>query len=98
MPDHHALGRSRRVSLVSPGASREADMLTPTQGARRRTWFLISLGLSVVVFLGDYLSGWEVSFSTFYLIPISMAAWFLGARASLILAALSTLSGLGPTS
>lgn len=38
----------------------------------------LSLGLVIVVGLVDYLSGFAIFFSAFYLIPVALAAWFLG--------------------
>ncbi|NKE69952.1 diguanylate cyclase [Candidatus Manganitrophus noduliformans] len=47
---------------------------------KRSTSFLLTLGFLLVVLFGflDHLTGPEVAFSIFYLIPISMIAWFLG--------------------
>ncbi len=46
---------------------------------------LTVLGLVLVFLLGtlDYLTGPELSFSIFYLLPISMAAWFVGRRSGI---------------
>ena len=37
-----------------------------------------SLGLVVIVGLVDYLTGFELSFFALYLIPVALAAWFIG--------------------
>jgi len=37
-----------------------------------------SLGLVAVVGLVDYFTGYEIFFSAFYLIPVALAAWFVG--------------------
>jgi len=42
-----------------------------------------------VVGIVDYLTGYEISFSLFYLAPVSMAAWYSGRRAGVAIAALS---------
>jgi diguanylate cyclase (GGDEF)-like protein len=55
---------------------------------------LLSVCLFVVVFvLGylDYLSGFEYAFSLFYLIPVALAAWFIGRRSAIILSVLSAV-------
>lgn len=39
----------------------------------------------------DYITGVEMSFSIFYLIPVSLAAWFLGRRAGLMTSAFSSV-------
>jgi signal transduction histidine kinase len=39
---------------------------------------VVSLGLVVIVGLLDYLTGFELSLFAFYLIPVSVAAWFIG--------------------
>lgn len=55
-------------------------------------------GLAVAVLLVgvvgalDYLSGWEVSFAIFYLIPVSLATWRTGRGAGLVVAGLSTVA------
>lgn len=48
----------------------------------------------IVVILGylDYLTGFEYSFSLFYLLPIGLAAWFIGRRSALILSVLSAIT------
>jgi NtrC-family two-component system sensor histidine kinase KinB len=57
---------------------------------------LILLGLVLVGLIGalDYLTGPELSFSIFYLIPIALAAWFGGSQAGIFVSAMSTLSWL----
>ena len=47
----------------------------------------ILLALCIGVF--DYLTGTHVSLSVFYLLPVSLAAWFIGAGFALFIAALS---------
>jgi NtrC-family two-component system sensor histidine kinase KinB len=47
------------------------------------------LALSVLLSLFDYLTGPEISFSIFYLIPISMIAWLAGRRCGIVMSATS---------
>jgi signal transduction histidine kinase len=53
-----------------------------------------ALGFVLIVLLGviDYLTGPELSFSIFYLLPISLVAWLVGRRAGVV------VSGAGATS
>lgn len=46
---------------------------------------LSAIGVGVVILLGimDFATGFELSFSFFYLIPVSMAAWAMGRKAGL---------------
>ena len=44
------------------------------------TWAMIGFFLIAVVGFLDFLTGYEISFSLFYLIPISLVVWFAGRR------------------
>jgi hypothetical protein len=39
----------------------------------------------------DYLTGWEISFSIFYIYPIFVASWYIGRRTGIVLAVLSSI-------
>jgi diguanylate cyclase (GGDEF)-like protein len=56
--------------------------------------FVIIAGFVVTVFIGilDYLTGNELSFSIFYLIPILIATWFAGRKAGVFLSLASSIS------
>lgn len=54
-------------------------------------WTIIGLALITVVGLVDYLTGYEISLSLFYLIPISLLAWFAGRRFGIAAAVISAL-------
>jgi diguanylate cyclase (GGDEF)-like protein len=43
-------------------------------------------GLLAIIGLADYLTGWEISLRPFYLIPVSLAAWYLSRRGAVIAA------------
>lgn len=45
---------------------------------RRSAWAVFAMALALIASLGavDYLTGSEVSFSIFYLLPVSLAAWY----------------------
>jgi hypothetical protein len=51
----------------------------------------MSLGALMIVAVIDYATGYEFMFHTFYSIPVSMAAWYIGRRAAV---AMSVASGI----
>ncbi len=53
--------------------------------------FKLALGAVLVVLIGfvDYVTGSEISFSIFYLLPISLMTWYIDRRTGLIVAAIS---------
>lgn len=55
----------------------------------KRGW-LITIAVGVVFILGyiDYITGFELSFSLFYLIPVTMIAWVTGRKTGLAFSAL----------
>jgi len=57
---------------------------------------LITLALLLVVLIGavDYLTGFETSFSIFYLLAIGLAAWFLGRGFAIFISILSVVVSL----
>ncbi len=60
---------------------------------KRSKPFWVSTGLAFVIILGiiDYFTGYEVSFSLFYLIPIFTVVWFTNGRMGLLLSSASAL-------
>lgn len=50
---------------------------------------LISIALVGLLGAVDYLTGYEISFSIFYLIPVAYAAWYLRVRAGIVIAVIS---------
>ncbi len=65
--------------------------------AARSTRTLTILALALIVVLGgiDIITGHELSFSIFYLIPVSMAAWTVGKRLGLVIAVAAAGMWLG---
>ncbi|WP_083901728.1 GGDEF domain-containing protein [Pseudanabaena sp. PCC 6802] len=61
--------------------------------ARQSKAFWIIAGLIQIALLGiiDYLTGYEISLSLFYLVPLAAIAWFIGSRSGIWAAAVSTL-------
>jgi signal transduction histidine kinase len=53
--------------------------------------FLIAVTFILLVFIGavDYLTGYSLSFLTFYLLPVTLAAWFIGRAFAVGIAILS---------
>jgi signal transduction histidine kinase len=64
---------------------------------RRSQPFLVLAGLAVLVVIGtiDYLTGFEVLFSVFYLLEVALAAWFVGKGFGLLMSVLSVLVWIG---
>src|SRR5664279_645957 len=64
---------------------------------RRSQPFLIIAGLVVLVVIGvvDYLTGFEMLFSVFYLLEVGLAAWFVGKGFGLVMSVLSVLVWIG---
>jgi signal transduction histidine kinase len=64
---------------------------------RRSRTSLILAGLGVLVVIGiiDYLTGYEMQFSVFYLLGVGLAAWFVGKGFGLVMSVLSVLVWIG---
>ncbi len=58
---------------------------------------LIVAGLAVLVLIGivDYLTGFEMLFSVFYLLEVGLAAWFVGKGFGVVMSVLSVVVWLG---
>lgn len=54
-------------------------------------WFIVGLGLIVAVGFADYYTGYELSFSLFYLIPIGVAAWYSSKKMGFIMSVIATI-------
>ena len=55
------------------------------QTQTKRTVTLLALGLAVLTAGLDYWSGPQLSFTLFYLLPVTLSAWFVGRSAALSL-------------
>ncbi len=53
---------------------------------RRSQWEIIALGLALLALVGaeDFLSGYELSFSIFYLVPVVLVTWFASQTAGFL--------------
>ncbi len=59
----------------------------------RSKWYLLSISLLSVfiIGIGDYLTGIQITFALFYLLPITFITWFAGLREGLFVSALSAI-------
>jgi len=56
--------------------------------------FALAVSVTVLVAVGDYLTGPYLAFATFYLFPVGLAAWYAGRRAALVVALLAAALGV----
>lgn len=63
---------------------------------RKKSRLFIVLGIVSVLLLGiiDYVTGPWISFSIFYLIPITMGTWFVNRRAGILISIISAITWL----
>ena len=57
----------------------------------RPFWVMTGAALLCLVGVADYLTGYEVSFSLFYVIPIALVTWFTTARLGMVFAVASAM-------
>ena len=83
-----ALGLDRAEPFPSLVTRRAGELL-----AERSQPMLISLTWALVLLVGavDYLTGYEISLLLFYLLPVSLAVWFVSQRFAVLIA----LSSIG---
>ncbi len=64
---------------------------------RRSRTALVCAGLAMLALIGlvDYLTGFEILFSVFYLIAVGLAAWFVGRGFGLLMSFLSAIVWIG---
>ncbi len=55
----------------------------------------ISIGLTVLIGLGDQVTGADVAFTLLYAAPIALATWYAGIRGGMWISLLATLSSIG---
>ncbi len=60
----------------------------------RPLFILAAITIVLVVGAADYLTGFEISFSVFYLLAVSIAAWFVGRSFAVAISALSVVVSL----
>ncbi len=64
---------------------------------RSPRWLLIVAGLIMLALIGpiDFLTGYEVFFSVFYLLAVGLAAWYVGRGVGLLMSVLSVAVWIG---
>lgn len=67
-------------------------LLEHLDGISRTMAVVLALLLTVMLGLLDYFTGYELSFSLFYLFPVSLVAWRLGGRAGVLVSVLDALT------
>ena len=70
------------------------DLALILEKRSRAFWVICGLALTILLGVVDLLTGYELSFSLFYLAPISLVSWFAGRRAGLLISAASALTWL----
>jgi diguanylate cyclase (GGDEF)-like protein len=68
-----------------------ARLIAAFEQASKVLWVTVGLSLLCVVAGLDYLTGYELSFSLFYLIPIAIFSWFIGNGAGVAASFLSAI-------
>ena len=60
-------------------------------------WILILVALLVLALVGivDYLTGFTILFSAFYLLEVGLAAWFVGRAFGMVMSVLSVIVSIG---
>ena len=61
---------------------------------RQSKLFFITIGLILVILVGivDYITGYEITFSIFYLIPVALVSWYAGRRYGILISFASAIS------
>ena len=92
-------GASSEICLAAPRVG--ADRANPLSSAAlqrlgqrlarcsRPTLLALTWGLLLLVGGVDYLTGYEISVTIFYLLPVSLAAWFVSRRSAVLVSSLS---------
>ena len=64
---------------------------------RQSRALVVLITLLIVIGVGtvDYVTGWELSFSVFYLLAVGLATWFVGTRFAVFISVLSVAVSLG---
>jgi len=70
-------------------------LLTTLERCSRTTLVLAGLAMLAVIGAIDYLTGYEVLFSVFYLLDVGLAAWFVGRSFGLLMSGLSAIVWIG---
>lgn len=69
----------------------EIRILSILERRSKLFWWVLVFALVAILGIIDYLTGYELTFSLFYLAPISLAAWFIDRRFGLVISFVSAL-------
>ncbi len=70
-------------------------LLTTLERCSRTTLVLAGLAMLAVIGAIDYVTGYEMLFSVFYLLDVGLAAWFVGRGFGLLMSVLSAIVWIG---
>lgn len=82
--------RASGAAMMSPHSGLSAIDRALTRWSRARI-AVVSLAVTLLVGAVDFTTGYEISFSLFYLLPVSLSAWYAGLRAG---AAMALVAGV----
>src|SRR5438552_16696711 len=89
-PEAHAHPGIRSPRLETGGGRRrQMHLIKKLENLNKFAALIIGVGLVALVGYVDYVTGSEIGFSPFYLIPIAIVAWCAGARYGAAVSALS---------
>ncbi len=71
------------------------QLLARLERCSRRSLIIGAVALLVLIGTVDYLTGFEVLFSVFYLLEVGLAAWFVGVGFGLLMSVLSAMVWIG---
>jgi len=60
----------------------------------RPVWFLVGIIVVFLIGITDYVTGDELSFSIFYLLPVAITTWFVGRNTGIVFAVISAVCWL----
>jgi signal transduction histidine kinase len=72
-----------------------SQLLQTLEKQSRRTLIIVGLGVLVVIGVIDYLTGFEILFSVFYLLEVGLATWFVGRGFGSLMSVLSVVVWIG---
>ena len=75
---------------LSDVGDRFMELPPETQLRSKLFWLVIGFMLVIVIGYLDYITGYELAFSLFYLFPISLAVWYGNRKAGIFISILST--------
>ncbi len=86
--DHDLRNARAHPRAATPGQT--GSPMIPSLNRRPR-WLFAASAIGILAIIGgfDYLTGHEIMFSTFYLLPVAVAAWTVGRKFAVLVSALS---------